>query len=393
MSSIIAARKDAPYYRQLDGLRALAVMAVIVEHMTPIEHWAHRLPWGVLGVQMFFVLSGFLITGILLRCRSDTDPGNTTTGHSLWVFYGRRFLRIFPLYYLTLAILFLCDFPRVRETILWHVCYLSNILLGFPHVELGHLTHFWTLGVEEQFYLCWPLVMLLVPRRALLLVTLGTIAVAPLYRLGMALLAPSLVSATLWTPFANLDSLGLGALLALSGQPGWADFRKRAIAWSSRVGGPLLVVLLMLCAGGLGHGRLVIVTLGTAFSAFFFWMVARTADGFPGAMGRILTFGPLAHLGKISYGIYVIHNFVPDLLTWLATQTGLPLAVEPGLLAIPVCLAVSVVLASLSWYLFEAPLNALKVYFPYRTARPQTVPACALALPEPTSEVYVSARS
>jgi peptidoglycan/LPS O-acetylase OafA/YrhL len=393
MSRIVAAHKDTAYYHQLDGLRALAVFAVVAEHMTPIQHWFRRMPCGVFGVQLFFVLSGFLITGILLRCRPDADPRNTV-GHSLWAFYGRRFLRIFPLYYLTLTILYLCNFPHLRETILWHVCYLSNVYYGLHDNWLGHLSHFWTLGVEEQFYLCWPLLILFLPRQALLPVTLSMVAVAPLYRAAMATFAPSWYLASVWVPFASLDSLTMGALLALCGQPGWADFRQRSMRWMFWVGGPLLAAVMCLQVAGIGRfGRLDTVVLRFAMALFCFWLVGRTADGLPGAMGRVLTFAPIVYLGKISYGIYVIHNFVPDLLTWLATQTGLPLAVEPGLLAIPVCLAVSTALASFSWYAFEAPLNALKVYFPYRSARPQAMPTPTLVVPEPTSEAYVTARS
>jgi peptidoglycan/LPS O-acetylase OafA/YrhL len=380
MGSIDDARKDRTYYRQLDGLRALAVFAVVAEHMTDLSHWVRRIPLGVFGVQLFFVLSGFLITGILLRCRPDADPRNTV-GHSLWAFYGRRFLRIFPLYYLTLLILYLGHYPYVRETIFWHICYLSNVYYCLHDNYLGHLSHFWTLGVEEQFYLCWPLLILFLPRQALLPVTLSMVAVAPLYRATLATLAPEWTLPRVWVPFASLDSLAMGSLLALCAQPGWEAVRRRAMWWGLFMAGPVLVELTILHFFKIEDYRVDTIYIRTPCGMFCFWLVGRAADGFPGLAGRFLTFGPIAYLGKVSYGVYVIHNFVPDLLLWFSRLTGLPLVVQPGLLAIPVCLAVSAALASVSWYAFEAPLNALKVHFPYRPVRRVAVRVPAEAEP------------
>src|SRR3990172_5011715 len=118
---------------QLDSLRALAVGGVLYAHFVPAGHplaALHVLPWGALGVQLFFVLSGLLITGILLACKRGIESGRQSLGFSLRRFYARRTLRIFPAYYLTLALTTATLWPVVRETLPWHVAYASNFYLA-----------------------------------------------------------------------------------------------------------------------------------------------------------------------------------------------------------------------------------------------------------------------
>ena len=112
---------------QLDALRAFAVMGVILYHST---RWRLQIPLGPYGVRLFFVLSGYLITGILLRAREAAD--DQARSGILLAFYARRFLRIFPIFYVSLAVLWLLGQPSIRETIAWHACYLSNFLIAFP---------------------------------------------------------------------------------------------------------------------------------------------------------------------------------------------------------------------------------------------------------------------
>ena len=137
----------------------------------------HYLPWGEWGVQLFFVLSGFLITGILLRCRGDEDAGGKIS--RMRQFYVRRFLRIFPLFYAVLFAAALLNIRPVRETLLWHVSYLSNLQMALAGGWSGPVSHFWSLAVEEQFYLLWPCLILFLPRKYLLWAILIAIATAP----------------------------------------------------------------------------------------------------------------------------------------------------------------------------------------------------------------------
>src|SRR5262245_37077801 len=138
--------------------------------------------WGATGVDLFFVLSGFLITGILLACRRPLEDGLQSVGFTARRFYARRFLRIFPLYYavLALASVALTLEPAILAS-LW--TYTFNLVGAWKGALSGRLiSHFWSLAVEEQFYLVWPWVILLVPRRALVPLVCATIAVGPLSR-------------------------------------------------------------------------------------------------------------------------------------------------------------------------------------------------------------------
>lgn len=186
------------YMPQLDGLRAVAVGAVLVHHLlnksllpAPLAH----IPWGFAGVRLFFVLSGFLITGILLRARIDADRAGTSP---LWVirqFYARRFLRIFPLYYFVIFAGAIINLPPIREEFWWLVSYLFNFRIASLGWFPENVAHFWILAVEEQFYLFWPLLMLFAPRWSLLWLSLTMVAIGPVFRaliLGFGLYAPAL---------------------------------------------------------------------------------------------------------------------------------------------------------------------------------------------------------
>jgi peptidoglycan/LPS O-acetylase OafA/YrhL len=224
--------------RQLDALRAVAVGGVLFAHFVPAGHplaALHWLPWGDLGVQLFFVLSGFLITGILLGCQREVDAGRQSVAFSLRQFYVRRCLRIFPAYYLTLGLTSLSLWPIVRETLPWHAGYASNFYLASLGAWRDTVSHLWTLSVEEQFYLLWPLVVLLVPRRRLLRVVIGVVVAAPLFRLAtFAAGAPELWRVVLLP--SCMDALGLGALLACLEADPARDAARRALARAGLVG-------------------------------------------------------------------------------------------------------------------------------------------------------------
>ena len=173
---------SAHYMPQLDGLRAFAVGAVLIRHFFYPERIG-GVDFALLAVWLFFVLSGFLITGILLRSRDQVEYHGHQRYLELRQFYIRRFLRIFPLYYLVLSIAALLDLSDVRDTIFWHLAYASNYLFAIQG-QYGSVTgHLWSLAVEEQFYLLWPALILFAPRRFLLKVIITAIAVGPTFRL------------------------------------------------------------------------------------------------------------------------------------------------------------------------------------------------------------------
>ena len=346
---------------QLDGLRAVACGAVVFSHFAPEDHLLMRLlPWGGIGVQLFFVLSGFLITRILLSCRERMTEGHTGMGE-LRTFYARRFLRIFPIYYLVLAVLFVIGYGIMRESILWHVLYLQNLWRAF--YEIHFINHLWSLAVEEQFYLCWPWLVLFLPRRALLPSIVGMIILAMAFRLLAWGSGWSYLYLNIFT-LSNLDTLGVGALLAWC----WHNPNLRALpgrlAWVCLPAGlALFAALAVLRWNNPTDWPSLYLGLGTASVLTFVPLVHGAATGLPSLPGLFLSLPPLQYLGKISYGLYLIHPLIKHLYNWVsANHLALP-TYWP--LRFVLLTAISIALASLSWHLFESPINRLKNRFPY----------------------------
>ncbi|SCY95002.1 acyltransferase family protein [Paracoccus tibetensis] len=171
----MAAARSLPYYPRLDGLRAVAVLGVFAEHFTYSELIRGWSP-GMIGVRTFFVLSGFLITSILLQQR-----GTASAGDLAGRFFLRRFLRLAPPFYLAIVLAAALGISGMRSDWWVHGLYLSNIQIAIQQQWSG-AGHFWTLAVEEQFYLLWFPAVILAPRRWLLPICLACLIAAPLFR-------------------------------------------------------------------------------------------------------------------------------------------------------------------------------------------------------------------
>jgi peptidoglycan/LPS O-acetylase OafA/YrhL len=349
------------YMPQLDGLRAVAVFLVFIHHWTT---W--HLDTGQIGVQLFFVLSGFLITGILLDLRTKGARVGQSTLLSLRQFYGRRFLRIFPLFYGTLALLYVFDLSLVREFIGWHVTYLSNVGFALKGEFMGRTSHFWTLAVEEQFYLIWPLLILTAPRRNLLPVIVGAILLAPLCRMGLyASGYTNFVTYNLW-PVSNLDTLGLGSLIALLiRRDEWSVLWERYLKYGLLAGIPIYLAIRF--GGWPAEGALQLVPMlqQTALALGLGWIVVTASYGFEGAVGTMLEWQPIVYLGKISYGLYVFHNFAPDVLRNIETVFNLSFSLRSGALGFLLSFCLTVAVSAASWHFYERPINSLKSHCPY----------------------------
>jgi peptidoglycan/LPS O-acetylase OafA/YrhL len=327
-----------------------------------------------MGVNLFFVLSGFLITGILLDSRAGAErPGGRW--FAIRQFYTRRVLRIFPLFYMTLALLVLLNIRPVRQTLVWHVCYLSNVYLFRQGAWVGQTSHFWSLAVEEQFYLVWPYLMIFLPVRMLRPAVLGLIVLAPAYRVVMGVVDPENRLAFVLT-IGCLDALGIGALLSCSlrnggDSPRQAERVARLLLW---IGLPAAVALEVLNRLDLAPGALQALRY-TFLDMIFGWVILSGARGFRGWFGRFLLWPPMMYLGKISYGLYVFHNLVVYGLVFAVKNLHAPEAI----LTVPLvrCLGLLVLTisaAAVSWHFFEKPLNDLKRYFPYPAPTRATQP-------------------
>jgi peptidoglycan/LPS O-acetylase OafA/YrhL len=355
-------RADGEHMSQLDGLRAFAFAGVAVSHWTP-SFLNGIVPWGT-GVQLFFVLSGFLITGILLRNRPDES--GASLGVVLRTFYARRILRIFPLYYGVLALAFLFSLGTIHQTWPWHVSYLSNFLFArFGHASAvaDPYLHFWSLAVEEQFYLVWPWVVLVAPRRFLTGFLYASLIGAVSFRIAVAHLAPQIVSIRYLTPCC-FDGFAVGGLIAKASEEGGLEKLKRLSRIFAVVGiAGLLVATVMpahLVEGSdsrhVGHTFLLI---------FYGAIVARAAVGFSGPVGWVLSAKPIVYLGTISYGLYVFHYFAPMVADRAARFWHWPALTADLRLALPFFAVFTLFAAMLSWHGYERPLLRFKRRVPY----------------------------
>jgi peptidoglycan/LPS O-acetylase OafA/YrhL len=266
-------------------------------------------------VYAFFVLSGFLITSLLLHSRDDVASGQTTIRGALARFFGRRVLRIFPAYYAAVIGSFLLWPAIFRDDLPYNLAYLSNMrsmMLSRP-MAVGH---FWSLAVEEQFYIVWPWVVLLLPRRALGPTVLTCVAISPLWR-GVALSIGLPHIKYTYPVWSQLDCLGLGALLAISGRAaGQLDLpwvRRAGLAGIAFFVGISLVTHALLGGfhvKGTGPGYAFSFVAGPVSVALAsVYVVARAARGDSGVLGRVLGWEPLRLVGIVSYGVYVYHPF------------------------------------------------------------------------------------
>jgi peptidoglycan/LPS O-acetylase OafA/YrhL len=312
-------------------------------------------------VHLFYVLSGFLITGILLDVREQ--PNRSA---ALGTFYLRRSLRIFPAFYLTLLLAWWADVPPLRETLPWHGAYLSNVQIVLAESWPGAISHFWSLAVEEQFYLLWPWLIVFVPRRWLMSAVVASVIAAPLFRWWMATLGYRENLLGVLTP-GSMDSLGMGALLAVIMARRAPETISAAVArvWTRLTLISLLALIALLVAERSGPLPLPAMAVKQTLQGIVFaWLVFRAAEGFGGSIGRLLSAAPVVYVGRISYGAYLAHGFAGVMLALVGINSR-ALAEPWRLLALS---GVTLAAAVLSWHLMEAPINSLKTRFPY--ARP-----------------------
>jgi peptidoglycan/LPS O-acetylase OafA/YrhL len=366
----------------LDGVRGLAVMMVLVFHFVGqmlTTNWIERAivgitKYGLLGVDLFFVLSGFLITGLLYEAHDKP--------HFLRNFYMRRVLRIFPLYYGVLALVFFVaplisllrgptlDYLLDRQA--WAWTYAVNIYLAM-HEEwsFSYLNHFWSLSVEEHFYLFWPFVVLLLARRpkALIATCLAVSLGAMLARVTGIAMGLDWWKTVILTPF-KLDGLALGAFLAvLIRQPGGLNWLVRILApLAAVVGGLLVVSFVWTVLVSREHLELVVAARDSLFqvllACLLVWALVSRKQS---AISRFFQSRSMVFLGTYSYGLYVYHHFISYYM--ISNRTELILAQRVGSHGLAVALqamlgiSISVGVAYLSYQLFERRFLDLKPRF------------------------------
>jgi peptidoglycan/LPS O-acetylase OafA/YrhL len=369
-------------FRPLDGIRGLAVAFVVVHHwvLTEInEPLGFDLNVGNLGIQLFFALSGFLITGILLDFRAERERGEIDFRSVLVRFWQSRTARLLPVVLLTLtAVAIAGERIEHRANLIWHATFTSNILF-FLHGDFdSNLAHFWSLAVEQQFYVIWPFIILLAPRRALESFLIALILLGPLSRL--ALYHAGFVSFAEFNvlPMSNFDSLGAGSLLAvwLRDEGEWIAGRLHALS-----------VLAVAAIGGFIANRFFGKLawnpeqfFGAILSA---WLIATVLRRPGSAIGRVFSWGPLVTLGIISYGVYTYHVFIPRAVGFVLRRLDTPAWLGAGAPLLALSAVATLVIALSSWHFMERPINEARRRWQERAAAragqhlPDPIPATA----------------
>ncbi len=364
----------------LDGVRGIAILTVFLfdclkmpsgGELNYVLRKASTAGWT--GVDLFFVLSGFLITGILIDSRGQ--PGYLRS------FFARRSLRIFPLYFLALwgtfiAVPQLAEFwspalpvaQKVGELSgdqFWFWTYLQNWRFAYEghwsHVT--YLNHFWSLAVEEQFYLVWPFVVAYVPTRSLAKVCWTCISMALALRVGMSIGGAHSIALYV-TTVTRMDSLCLGAVFAMGlRSPVWYP---RLTRWTWPVMSLLALVIVgvdavwpLLQTEQVGSQTIGHTLLGLMFGCFVFSAAAVSPQHW---FARILSQRWLTLPGQFSYAMYVIHRPIYKLVLKLDWSV-LPESVQP-LAIFAATLLATLGASALSWKFFEKPFLSLKAFFP-----------------------------
>jgi peptidoglycan/LPS O-acetylase OafA/YrhL len=345
---------------QLDGVRGIAILLVLISHaegyrLIDWHLWGHK---GWIGVDLFFVLSGFLITGILADAKGRPNFFRN--------FYGRRILRILPLYAAVLAasywLMRAAVLPENAAAYSWlpYVLLVQNIAISGPGFHALGAT--WSLAIEEHFYLVWPWLMRKLGNASLIHVLLLIVLLSPLARWMGWYLEFSRFLMFKHT-LLRLDGLALGALLALwMRMPAFTVRRLQIAAWSSVAAGLPLAVWMVWKDTYIGE-----VFNKTAVSLLCFGIVgvallaSRKADGVP---ARLLATPPLRYVGQVSYCLYLVHIPVLDVVTSLPVQERIAMM---GFATLPTVQALYLLgsfgLATFSWYGFERPILRWKHRF------------------------------
>lgn len=350
-----AQKKHISYLPELDSLRTLAVMMTLLAHFSPVE-----IPYMWYGVPVFFTISGFLITTILLNTLQEGQ--GVSRLHIIKNFMVRRVLRLFPIYYLFIIFFFLAK--RYLSLYLWKdefTPYFFTYTPNFLIYKIGNenalcFSHLWSLGVEEQFYLFWPWILLFPPKRFRLPIFFVLIATA----LASAYINYSNINMGS-LPFSNFHTLGAGAVLAYFYVQGgaiidWLKDRRHSLFYITFIH-LILVLIFFRDDSAIWHLYREISLCCCTFS-----IVLVSIFGWRGLFGYFTRNRQVQYIGTISYGIYLFHMPVPFVYRALQAKYFPSLHMPSGVFLV-FCITVTIALAALSYKYIETPFLRLKKYF------------------------------
>ena len=338
------------YQPRLDTLRFFSVLLVIISHWLPNSEIVMGIPFlGDIGVSFFFVISGYLITSILIRLKEKK------LSKGLGIFYWNRSLRIFPIYYLLLIALFFMNLEFWENNALYLFTYLTNFRIFVLDNWIGAFSHLWSLAVEEQFYLIWPLVIFMVRRDKIVLSVCVTFIISYILKILVYFSLKSNYIEIL--PFSQFDLFMFGALLSLKTER--VDHVIKSFTKTQVLLTFFSLSLLVYITGPVYLLKNLALGLTSVFLILFMNLNY--------SIHKFFDFKPFIFLGKISYGLYLYHNFIPLIernLVGIESKSKFIPALIPNIsspiyhLVVQTCLLLSV--SIISWYLIEKPLLKLK---------------------------------
>jgi len=376
LAAAAPARAERFYRPELDALRFFAFLGVFIFHAAPrtmdfynaagYPHWLSSLlisifGAGAYGVDLFFALSAYLITSLLLRERAATGALD------LRGFYVRRILRIWPLYlaFVAFAAIFAALVPAQHLPMKYVVGYsllAGNWVYAFYGLPASFATPLWTVSIEEQFYLAWPLALRKASVRTMAAIAVGLLAIANAWRVWLAVTAAP-VERIEYNTFTRLDPIALGILLALFGHklPQFTRLQRIALlcggaatwvaVFAFTVTGQAITVTTWRMA--LGHPFMALASVAVLLSVL-------------GSQHRFLRNATLLYLGKISYGLYVLHEFAHFCAMRMVHASTPGMVVAQSIVG----LALTIVLAAASYRWLESPFLRLKERFAHVQSRP-----------------------
>ncbi|BCX48410.1 acyltransferase [Haloferula helveola] len=356
MAPVLSASRN----QELDGWRAIAVLGVMWLHWA-IPKWRGGIPFEI-GLYFFLTLTGFLITRILLRERDRGDQsGKPWAAEAFRRFQFRRALRILIPCYAAMVFGLIVGAEDIRQHPFVYFAHLSNfhiaLLPEWPHGT----SHYWTLAIQQQFYLLWPILIFIVPKRALTAVLILLVAVAPISRFVLLHHFPQ-VHHPGAISLCALDYLASGSLLALAMHRGLApsDSRLRLAAWGCLAVYSVLYTLDWIGrpVPGLRHVQQTFLCVSMA------GLIAATLHGLPRPVAHVLTRPWVLHIAKISYSLYLLHCLVPMALGHVAPFLW-EIDGSLGTAVRLICFALAAWGVSwLSWRWIEQPVNQMRSKIP-----------------------------
>jgi peptidoglycan/LPS O-acetylase OafA/YrhL len=357
-------------FQQLDALRAVAIAIVMLHHYInpPIL-------LSGFGVTFLFVLSGYFATNTLLNLRKRMESGRTEMGGAVKDFYMRRYLRICPMYFLVLLITALFNVEGARDSLPWNAFFLANIQTVVSQQWNGRFSAMWSLSFLEQFYLIWPFVVLVLPRRRLVPALILLTLVGPAWRLCCYW---QNLSAIDWSvnPLSSCDAVGCGALLAVARLGLVNKNVLPRLLWVARWFAVPSFLLLVIAKGIHQPPWYTEIVIPFVASLAFVWLSEKASRGFTGPIGTLLNNELLAHIGRMSYSIFLIHCFTELALPHVGVLGQILDSNYRFLVLIP-C---TVLLANIAWSWIEKPIQDLRRRMP-RPEMPAMPAAVAVAEP------------